>query len=111
MNLAKMTDQEKVWFYEVALEDAADTLRRKGFEDEAARYEGYVREMRGSNGIQTVEVAKARPNTAAPQGVAYAELPDCDLRTLAGNTAFSYAQKNVCSSTVSAAHAGRGLRV
>jgi hypothetical protein len=35
--------------------------------------------------------APAQP--AAPQGVAYAELPDWELRALAGNTAFGYAQK------------------
>lgn len=46
-NLAEMSDSAKVAFLMEALEDAAAILRRQSLFYLAARYEGYVREMRG----------------------------------------------------------------
>lgn len=46
-NLAEMSDSAKVAFLMEALDDAAEKLRRMGCEESAARYLGYVREMRG----------------------------------------------------------------
>lgn len=46
-DLSKMSDSEKVGFLMDALLDAAAILRRNGLYSLAARYEGYVDEMRG----------------------------------------------------------------
>lgn len=43
-DLSKRTDQEKVWFLQAALLDAAYVLRNHDPEA-AERYSGYVREM------------------------------------------------------------------
>lgn len=46
-DLSKMSDSAKVAFLMEALEDAAAALRFAGCLNMAARYDGYVREMRG----------------------------------------------------------------
>lgn len=47
-NLAEMSTETKLGFALDVIEDAAALLRRHGFvHEEAARYESYVREMRG----------------------------------------------------------------
>lgn len=46
-NLAEMSDSAKVAFLMEVIEDAAAELRHHSLYALAARYEGYVREMRG----------------------------------------------------------------
>lgn len=46
-DLSKLNDSAKVAFLMEALEDAAAILRRNSLYSLAARYEGYVTEMRG----------------------------------------------------------------
>lgn len=46
-NLAEMSTESKLGFALDVIEDAAAILRRNGLCDLAARYDSYVREMRG----------------------------------------------------------------
>lgn len=52
-NLAEMSTDAKLGFALDVIEDAAAILRRNGLYSIAARYEGYIREMRGEQ--QTTE--------------------------------------------------------
>ncbi|WP_343735303.1 hypothetical protein [Acidovorax sp.] len=45
--LNQMTEHEQNLFLREALEDAGESLRRKGFPEEGARYINYIREIRG----------------------------------------------------------------
>lgn len=47
-DLSNMSDSAKVAFLLEALDDAAYVLRINGFGVQSARYEGYVREIRGA---------------------------------------------------------------
>lgn len=46
-NLAEMSTEAKLGFALDVIEDAAAMVRRQGNDEASARYEGYVREMRG----------------------------------------------------------------